>query len=505
MALQPLPTKKREMSALIDNLEKYWMVHLLLVFYISMLAYHAWKGNRKTRGVADYYIGGRSMGGVAIGLSFFATYSSTNSFVGFSGQAYNWGIPWLLITPFVVGLSLLAWVVVAPRLRHFAESLDSLTIPDFIGFRFDSNAARVFAAIIVIFASFFYMTAVFKGIGNLVEVFLEIPYKLAIVIVFFIVMIYTLVGGFISVVKTDGVQAVVMIFAAILLFSGTVGAAGGIESFFKVREQPGGARLFSWSGGVAFPFLLGVLFAGTIKFLVDPRQLSRFYALKGQRAARTGLWVSTLSFAVVYTLLAPIGIFARRIFPDGITDSDLVVPQLLTSADVFSDGVSAFLMLAMVAAAMSSLDSVLLVMASTAQRDIMGVFKKPDSEVSAIRATRFYVAVFAFITMLIALNPPGGIVSLTALSGALYAACFFPVLILGLYWRRGSETAVLGSFTVGLLVLLLWKYLPVSQSIHQVFPAVLSSLSFYIIASFSTAANKAEEVEKLFSVSEQRL
>ena len=226
MALQPLPTKKREMSALIANLEKYWMVHLLLVFYISMLAYHAWQGNRKTRGVADYYIGGRSMGGVAIGLSFFATYSSTNSFVGFSGQAYNWGIPWLLITPFVVGLSLLAWVVVAPRLRHFAASLDSLTIPDFIGFRFDSNAARVFAAIIVIFASFFYMTAVFKGIGNLVEVFLEIPYKLAIVIVFFIVMIYTLVGGFISVVKTDGVQAVVMIFAAILLFSGTVAAAG---------------------------------------------------------------------------------------------------------------------------------------------------------------------------------------------------------------------------------------------------------------------------------------
>ncbi|MFQ5606010.1 MAG: sodium:solute symporter [bacterium] len=479
---------------------KYWMVHLLLALYTIMLAYHAWKGNRKTQGVADYYVGGRTMGGVVVGLSFFATYSSTNSFVGFSGQAYNWGIPWLLIVPFVVGLSLFSWMVVAPRLRRFAESLDSLTIPDFIGLRFGSNIARVFAAIIVVVASFFYMTAVFKGIGNLLEAFLEIPYKLSIVIVFFIVMLYTVVGGFISVVKTDVVQAVVMIFAAILLFSGTVETAGGMTSFLSVREQPGGARLFSWNGGVAFPFLLGVLFAGTIKFVVEPRQLSRFYALGGRHAEKTGLWVSTLSFALVYTLLAPIGIFARRIFPDGISDSDLVVPQLLTSGGVFSDGVSAFLMLAMVAAAMSSLDSVLLVMGSTAERDIMGVLRRPAAtEKSAVRATRFYVAFFAFITMLIALNPPGGIVTLTALSGALYAACFFPAVILGLYWRRGSEGAVLASFAVGLLVLLLWKYLSVSENIHQVFPAVLSSLLCYLIVSHVTPENKAEEIERLFS------
>ncbi|MCH8126747.1 hypothetical protein IIC38_12415 [candidate division KSB1 bacterium] len=76
----------------------------------------------------------------------------------------------------------------APRLRKFTEMLDSLTVPDFIGFRFGSNLARIFAAIIILFASFFYMTAVFKGIGNLLEAFLDIPYKYAIVIVFLIVV-----------------------------------------------------------------------------------------------------------------------------------------------------------------------------------------------------------------------------------------------------------------------------------------------------------------------------
>jgi Na+/pantothenate symporter len=67
------------------------LVLTLLALYTGLMAYHALEGRRKTRGVADYYVGGRAMGGIALGLSFFATYSSTNSFVGFSGQAYSYG------------------------------------------------------------------------------------------------------------------------------------------------------------------------------------------------------------------------------------------------------------------------------------------------------------------------------------------------------------------------------------------------------------------------------
>ena len=63
----------RLIQAILDNLRTYWIVHLLLLVYTALLAYHAWSGNRKTHGVADYFVGGRSMGPVAIGLSFFAT------------------------------------------------------------------------------------------------------------------------------------------------------------------------------------------------------------------------------------------------------------------------------------------------------------------------------------------------------------------------------------------------------------------------------------------------
>ena len=125
--------------------------------YTIMLIRHSIEGNKKTKNISDYFIGGRSLGGIVIGISFFATYSSTNSFIGFSGQAYSYGVGWLFVAPCAVIFSLLAWIVVAPKLRQFTEHLDSVTVPDFIGFRYGSQKARLVAAIIVIFSSFLYI------------------------------------------------------------------------------------------------------------------------------------------------------------------------------------------------------------------------------------------------------------------------------------------------------------------------------------------------------------
>ena len=188
----------------------HWLIFFFLALYGALLVHHARMGKRRTRGFADYVVGGRSIGGITVGLTFFATYSSTNSFVGFAGQAYSYGLPWLLIAPFAVVFTVVAWTFIAPRMREFTASLSSVTIPDFIGFRFGSNPARVFAAFIVLSASFLYMTAVFKGLGNLLEAFLGVPYTTAIIIVFFIVVAYTVVGGLHSVIRTDAILAVVM-------------------------------------------------------------------------------------------------------------------------------------------------------------------------------------------------------------------------------------------------------------------------------------------------------
>jgi SSS family transporter len=464
----------------------HWFLLTLLAAYSALMIHHAIIGRRRTRGTVDYYVGGRALGGGALGLSFFATYSSTNSFVGFSGQAYTYGVPWLLLAPSAVLFCLLAWLWIAPRLRRFTERLDSITLPDFIGFRFESRTARGGAALIVLFASFLYMTAVFKGIGNLLETFLDIHYLLAIALVFVVVVAYTAVGGFISVVRTDVIQGVVMIAAAVLLFGGTVRAAGGFDAFGTVQQLPGRETLFTWEAAMPFPVLIGIIVAGTMKFLVEPRQLSRFYALRDDRAVTRGMWTSTSAFLVVYALLVPIGIFAHHLIPGGIDDTDLVVPTLLANGEIFVPAVGAFLLVAMIAAAMSSLDSVLLVMASTCQRDVVELVRPALSGDKALLATRLYVVVFAFVTALIAIDPPGQSVTLTAFSGSLYAACFFPSIVFGLHWTRGNGLAAVASMAIGLLTLLLWPLFPVGDVVHEVFPALaFSTVAFGVVAAMS--------------------
>ena len=453
---------------------------LALLLYTALMVYHAWAGNRQTRSLADYFVGGRSIGGATVGISFFATYASTNSFVGFSGQGYDYGLAWLLLVPFAVCFSFISWVWIAPRLREQTESLGSLTIPDFIGFRFASQPARIVAALIVLLSSFIYTTAVFKGIGNLLEAFLDVSYWHAIFIVLVIVVAYTAVGGFHSVVQTDVVQGVIMIVAAVLLFWGTAQAAGGLQSIYQVREGVHGSRLFSWDAAMPLPMLLGILFSTTIKFVVEPRQLSRFYALSDPQQARRGGLISTLAFLLVFSLLVPVGLYARNILPSELPDTDHVVPALLASGAVFGPIVSALLVLAMVSAAMSSLDSVLLVMASTCERDLVGLWRRNRSEERAIGATRVYVSVFAVLAALIALDPPGSVVTITSFSGSLYAACFLPAIVLGLYWQRGDGRAVLASFAAGILCLCCWQFVPLSEIIHRVFPAVLCSLLTYV-------------------------
>lgn len=452
---------------------------VLLVAYLLVMVALAAYGRRKTHGVSDYYIGGRSLGGTALGLSFFATYASTNSYLGFSGKAYTHGVAWLLLVPFAAGLSLLAWVFVAPALRRMTGSSASLTLPELLGHRFESRAVRTTSALIVLVASVLYMTAVYKGIGNLFESLLGLSYPQSIGLVLAIVVLYTSVGGFHSVVRTDVVQALLMIVAAVLLHATIVGAAGGYRALQTLGDSETTARLLEMDTAMPLSLLLGVLFATTVKFVVEPRQLSRFFALSDPGEARKGVVVSTLAFLVVFSLLAPLGLFAHRL-QLSVEDSDRVIPELLARPELFSPPVAALLLLAMLSAAMSSLDSVLLVLASSFQRDLVEALRTSDTgDAQSIRATRFSVIVFALITAAVALRPPAGIVELTAFSGALYGACFLPAVVLGLHWSRGTASGVLTSIAAGVMVLLGWPRTPWSDALHPVFPAIAASAIAY--------------------------
>ena len=136
-----------------DWLSEHWLLGVLLLAYTGALFTNAFIGSRASKGMSGYYVGARNLGGIAIGVSFFATFASTNSYIGHAGKAYQYGLPWLLMAVFLVVFTYVSWRWIGPRVRRFASHWDALTIPDFLGSRFvgednDKHLVRVGAAIV---------------------------------------------------------------------------------------------------------------------------------------------------------------------------------------------------------------------------------------------------------------------------------------------------------------------------------------------------------------------
>ena len=480
-----------------DWVVQHWFAVLLLAIYTILLIVHARAGLKVSDTVGEYFVGGRRFGGAVIGISFFATFASTNSYIGHAGKGYAYGVPWLVFAALIVLATWLSWRLVAPRLRYFTAALESVTVPDFLAVRFASPRLRVITGLVVVFSSLLYLIAIFKGAGNLFQVFLGIPYRSAVGLTLAIVMVYTSVGGFLSVVRTDVVQGILMVIGSLLIFGFVTHAAGGIGSITTLLDRPDTDHLFTLNAELPFAVLFGIAMAGSLKLLVDPRQLTRFYGLKDARGLRTGIWIAAVGILLIQFSLFPIGLYARMLL-EGISDTDLVVPMLVTDVNVFPTFVADFLVVAITAAAMSSMDSVLLVAGSVLSRDVVGTLREVDGS-EGVRWSRRGIVGVALVAAVIALNPPGGIVEITIFSGSLYAVCFVPTVILGLHWKRGDGVSAITSILVGITVLGLWLLMGLDGFVHEVFPALLASIGSYVAMALSRPAVDDPKIREIFA------
>ncbi len=477
---------------MIEALARHWVAVLLLGGYLVFLLFNARRGSADSRVIADYFVGGRRLSGWVVGVSFCATFASTNSYVGHAGKGYTLGAPWLLFPLFMVFFTWLSWTTVAPRLREFTARLDALTLPDYLARRYASVAVGRVAAVIVLFASVLYLIAIFKGAGNVLQLFLGVEYALAVLVTLLIVVAYTSIGGFLSVARTDVVQGAMMLLGSLLIGyfvlsraielsgqqsgdpSGSATLIGAVANLSKdVRVAP----LMDWNAGLPFAVLIGVFLSGSLKLMVDPRQVSRFFSLADQRAVRTGMLVALVTLLLIQLGLFPVGLLAHLFFTQ-VDDTDMIMPMLLQREDVFPFWAGDLLLVAIISAAMSSMDSVLLVAASVLSRDLLRV-----RDAQGIRVTRLAIVGLAVVSALFALRPPGDIVAITIFSGSLYAACFLPVLLLSLHWSRGHARAVLGSMLTGLVVLVVWISSAAASVVHEVFPALVASAVVYVALS----------------------
>jgi SSS family transporter len=474
---------------------------LVSLLYLGILIFFAVRARRRTRDIEDYYAGGRNVATVLVALSFFATFVSTNSFVGHSAKSYSYGVSWLLVGFVLVVLAILSWLVIAPRFNETASRLGSVVPSDLFRLHFGSPAAGAVAAWVILFDSVIFLAAVFLGASESMGALLGIPFGYALAIVFIVQLVYTVVGGYLADVWSDSIQAVILLAGAVVMPIALFSHAGGWSPTWTQLQAIDAARPDSSFSllriTIAAPLLMivGVGLSGGLKLVADPRQLSRFYGLRSGVSARRGAWLIGGLIALTYLFLLPIGLLSRVLdVPANVAArTDAIVPWLLGDAQILGPLAGTVILTALLAAAMSTIDSVLLVAAGALQRDILPLIKEKTGgdTVGGARRIVFLCALLSLVLAAVARAVPAiglGIVELTVLAGALYAAAFLPGLIGILYWRRATAVGVIVGMVVGVASTALWRFtlqpsVPLLREVPEVFAGVLLGTAAFVIGS----------------------
>lgn len=489
------------------------IIEAVLIGYLAVVLLIGIYEYRKTRGLLDYYLAGKKLGTLVVSFSFFATYFSTAAFLGGGGTGFLLGFQWsAFLTFFHVLFAILAWMVIAPPMKRIADEYGALTIPEL--FRKRAGVfSQIVAAVVIIFFFELYMVSIYKGAGNLLQVMLSMDYTTGLVITAVIVMVYTAIGGFRAVVMTDLIQGVIVLIGGVALFLTLIYSLGGFSSAIealsnaKIFGEMDGKALFEIGkvgpppivkAGMIVPFVLSLTFAISVAQLASPQLVVRFVAARDSRVIANGMILTPLIIGIFAICVFSIGPFGWLVIPkytDDVTqflkDVDLVVPFI--AMKLFPAGINALLLTAIIAAAMSTINSLIHLVATAFVRDLVQNVKKIE-ERTALNLTRFAVFIFATIPVIFAINPMGVIVEIVGVSFSVITSAFLVPLIACLYSEKPNSAAISASMVAAVLASVLWYFY--YYKVYWIYPVVPGLLvSIAVFAAFSLAFPQPSKAE----------
>ncbi|MBR4925205.1 MAG: sodium:solute symporter [Prevotella sp.] len=449
-------------------------IFLTLVFLAVMVSVGLYS-RKQASSVDGFVLGGRTVGPWLTAFAYGTSYFSAVVFVGYAGQfgwKYGMSSTWIGVGNAVIG-SLLAWLVLGKRTKMMTQHIQSRTMPDFFGTRFDSQGLRVAASIIAFVFLIPYTAGVYKGISTLFEMGFGIPYEYCVIIMAILTAVYVILGGYRATAMNDFIQGVIMLFGIVTIIAAVLAQKGGlVEAFNQMASLPADGNP-SQNGAFADilgpdPWnLLGVMVLTSLGTWGLPQMVGKFYSITDESAIRRGTIISTIFALVVAGGCYFLGGFGRLFgtpptLPNGRLDFDAVVPGMLQT---LPDVLIALVVLLVLSASMSTLASLVLTSSSTMTLDLIYRDKKSeegevkggeiDDEVAErierrkVVVMRVLIVFFIVISLLIALNPPTFIAQLMGISWGALAGAFLAPFMLGLYWKRVTTASVWACFVWG--------------------------------------------------------
>lgn len=457
---------------------------LVIAAYLVFLIVFAYWLSRRQESREDYYVGGRNMGAWPVAISIMATQCSTNSILGapaFVAFAAGGGLVWLqyeLAVPLaMVGLML----YLIPLFRH----LKLVSVYAYLEQRFDINTRLTLSGLFLFLRAFATSVTVYS-IAIVIELITGLAFFWAVVLLGAFTVIYDVMGGIRGVIYSDVIQLAILVAVLLLILSSLLDINGGLTAMLDALEPARRRTLeFSQHGfgdGNTFafwPMLIGGLFLYLSYYGCDQSQVQRTLSTSGIDASNQALFLNGLlrfPLVLLYCLVGVgIAVFASQNpgfladlpAPNGAPEYNLAVPLYMINN--LPAGIVGLSMVALFAAAMSSLDSVLNSLSATTMEDFVRRFhaEANGSAWSAHRElvySRVITAVWGLITLVMAFFV--GNIATTVLEainqiGSMANGSILGVFALGMFTRRARGSGAIAGLVLGIAVnAYLWAFAP---------------------------------------------
>jgi Na+/proline symporter len=283
----------------------FWVV--LVAYAIIIVVIGVWSG-KSNKGSEDFLTAGRSFGPLIGGAGLAATQMSAGTFVGTLGVHYLTGGSFLWIW---CGMWL-GWLINAIFVGPKFQSFNGITVPDYVGVRFQSKVARTISAILILVVYTVYLTAQYQAGGTIMQTLFGTPFLTGAIIITAITLVYTMMGGMRATTYQDFIHVIVMIAVVLFAVPFLLHSVGGIASAGQILTSLN-PKLTHWFYGVKDLVGFGAAFGFSIA--VAPYELARLYSLKDKRAVRLSIGVSFIFQATVGIGVALAGMAMRVIYP----------------------------------------------------------------------------------------------------------------------------------------------------------------------------------------------
>ena len=480
-----------------------WTTILVIISFIFYI-YIGWRSRVKDS--KGFFVAGQGVPSIANGAATAADWMSAASFISMAGLISTLGYDGSIYLMGWTGGYVLLALLLAPYLRKFGK----YTVPDFVGDRYYSNAARLVAVVAAIFVSLTYVAGQMRGVGIVFSRFLQVNIETGVVIGMIIVGFFAVLGGMKGITWTQVAQYGVLIVAYLIPAIAIATQLSGNPipqlafTFSDIADKLNQIQLDLGFAEYTQPFanksMLDVLFI-TIALMVGtaglPHVIVRFYTVPNMKAARYSAGWALLFIAILYTTAPAVSMFARYNLIDTLHDQKIETVRqldwaskweqtgLLQFDDKNGDGrlqltpdeesneikidkdiivlstpevanlapwVIALVAAGGLAAALSTASGLLLVISSSVAHDVYFRLINPQaSESLRVMVGRIMVGFAIAIAGYFGINPPGFVAQVVAFAFGLAAASFFPAIVLGVFDKRTNREGAIAGMLTGLI------------------------------------------------------